>query len=43
MFVELRVESPSLTMPLADGRGGPLLMDGVTELTGASGYDFFTE
>jgi hypothetical protein len=36
MFVELRIESPSQTI---DG-GGPLLADGVTELTGASGYDY---
>lgn len=36
MFVELRVEAPSQAFS-----GGPLLTDGVTELTGANGPDFF--
>jgi hypothetical protein len=35
MFVELRVEAPSQAVS-----SGPLLADGVTELTGASGYDY---
>lgn len=37
MHVELRVEAQSQAVS-----GGPLLTDGVTELTGASGPDFFT-
>jgi hypothetical protein len=35
MFVELSVDAPSQAIS-----GGPLLPDGVTELTGASGYDY---